>query len=128
MSKTVDLTLDVSLQTVAHHQNRDRLILFCRYYFGRWRCLDELAELVPLRHSCGRSTHSSKLLHDFYFTILDFTRFSMSTVISFRLSFSASFVPKLASATLSARCFLLTYVLNGFKSRVNIHLISVNAS
>ena len=41
--------------------------LFYRYYFGR--VSSELAELVPLAHSRGRSTCYSKGSHDFSVTI-----------------------------------------------------------
>ena len=43
------------------------LSLFYRYYFGR--CSSELAELVPLPYSRGRSTCYSDRLHDFSVTI-----------------------------------------------------------
>ena len=48
-----------------------------RYYFGR--CPSELAQLVSLPYSWGRSTCYSDRLHDFFVTI-DVTRMSMSTV------------------------------------------------
>ena len=51
----------------ALRQNLASLILFSRYYFDR--CSSELAELVPLPHSCGRSTRYSNRLHDFSVTI-----------------------------------------------------------
>ena len=51
----------------ALRQNLASLILFSKYYFDR--CLSELAELVPLPHSCGRSTRYSDGLHDFSVTI-----------------------------------------------------------
>ena len=47
------------------------LSLFYRYYFGV--CSSELAQLVPLSFSQGRSTHYSGRLHDF-------CRMSISTV------------------------------------------------
>ena len=43
------------------------LSLFYRYYFGR--CSSELAQLVPLPFSRGRSTRYSDRLHDFSVTI-----------------------------------------------------------
>ena len=43
------------------------LSLFCRYYFGR--CSSELAQLVPLPFSRGRSTFYSDRLHDFSVSI-----------------------------------------------------------
>ena len=46
--RTVGPSLPASLEPLAHH-------LFYRYYFGR--CSSELAQLVPLPYSRGRSTH-----------------------------------------------------------------------
>ena len=43
------------------------LSLFYRYYFGR--CSSELAQLVPLPFSRGRSTRYADKLHDFFVTI-----------------------------------------------------------
>ena len=43
------------------------LSIFYRYYFGR--CSSELAQLVPLPFSRGRSTRCSDRLHDFCVTI-----------------------------------------------------------
>ena len=43
------------------------LALFYRYYFGRFS--SELAQLVPLPYSRGRSTCYSDRLHDFSVTI-----------------------------------------------------------
>ena len=40
----------------------------------------ELAQLVPLPYSQGRSTRYSDRLHEFPVTFLDVTRMSMSTV------------------------------------------------
>ena len=44
-------------------QNVTSLSLFYTYYFGRFS--SELAELVPLSYTRGRSTHYSDRLHDF---------------------------------------------------------------
>ena len=41
--------------------------LFYRYYFSK--CSSEMAQLVPLPYSWGRSTHYSDRLHDFSVTI-----------------------------------------------------------
>ena len=49
------------------HRNVASLSLFYRYYFGR--SSSELAQLVPLPFSQGRSTHYSDRLHDFSVTI-----------------------------------------------------------
>ena len=59
-------SLVAPLEPLAHHRNVASLSLFYRYYLGR--CSSELAELVPLRHSCGSSTRYSKRLHDFSVT------------------------------------------------------------
>ena len=66
--KTVCPSLAASLQPLAHCQNVATWSLFCRYYFGS--CFLELAELVPLCYSWGRSTCFSDRLHDFSVTIL----------------------------------------------------------
>ena len=65
--RTVGPSLAVSLELLAHCRNVASLSLFCRYYFGR--CSPELAELVPLPYSRGRSTRYSDSLHDFCVTI-----------------------------------------------------------
>ena len=64
--KTVRPSLAAFLEALAHHQNVASLSLFYRYYFGR--CSAELANLVPLPYSRGRSTHYSDRLHDFSVT------------------------------------------------------------
>ena len=51
-----------------HHRNKVSLSIFFRYFVGR--CSSELAELLPLPHSCGRSTRHSSRLHDFSVIIL----------------------------------------------------------
>ena len=64
---TVGPSLVASLQPLAHHQNVASFRFFYRYYFGR--CSSELAQLVPLPFSRGRSTHYSDRLCDFSVTI-----------------------------------------------------------
>ena len=59
--------LAASLEPLAHRRNVASLSLFCSYYFGR--CSSELAELVPLPYSRGRSTRYSDRLYDFSVTI-----------------------------------------------------------
>ena len=76
--RTVGLSLAASLKPLAHRQNVASLSLFYRYYFGR--CSSELAQLVPLPYSQGRSTRYTDRLHDFLSPFLDVTRMSMSTV------------------------------------------------
>ena len=65
--RTVGPSLAASLEPLAHHQNVASFSLFCRYYFGR--CSSELAQLVPLPFSRGRSACYSDKLHDFFVTI-----------------------------------------------------------
>ena len=59
-----------SLEPLTHRRNVASLSLFCRYYFGR--CSSELAQLVPLPFSRGRSTRYSERLHDFSVTCQKF--------------------------------------------------------
>ena len=84
------------------------------HYFGR--CSSALAELVPLPHSRGKSTHYSNWLHDFSVTIPGYN--------------INSFFPCRARnwKSLAAECFPLTYDLNDFKSRINGHLFSFSSS
>ena len=65
--RTVGPSLAASLEPLAHRPNVACLSLFCRYYFGR--CSSELAQLVPLPYSRGRSTRYSDRLHGFFVTI-----------------------------------------------------------
>ena len=65
--RTVGPSLAASLEPLAHRRNVASLSLFYRYYFGR--CSSELAQLVPLPYSRGRSTCYSDRLHDFSVTI-----------------------------------------------------------
>ena len=65
--RIVGPSLAASLEPLAHCRNVASLSLFYRYYFGR--CSSELAQLVPLPFSRGRSTHYSDRLHDFFVTI-----------------------------------------------------------
>ena len=64
---TVGPALAASLEHLAHRRNVASLSLSYRYYFGR--CSSELAQLVPLPLSRGRSTRYSDRLHDFCVTI-----------------------------------------------------------
>ena len=59
--------LAASLEPLAHRGNVASLSLFYRYYFGR--CSSELAQMVPVPFSRGRSTRHSDRLHDFSATI-----------------------------------------------------------
>ena len=61
--RTVGPSLATSLEPLAHGRNVASLSLFYRYYFGR--CSSEMAQLVPLPFSQGRSTCYSYTLLDF---------------------------------------------------------------
>ena len=65
--KTVASTLAASLEPLGHRRNVASLSLFYRYYFGR--SSSELAELVPLLYSRGKSSRYSDRLHDFSVTV-----------------------------------------------------------
>ena len=65
--RIVGPSLTASLEHLAHRRNVASLSLFYRYYFGI--CSSELAQLVPLPFSLGRSTRYSDGLHDFSVTI-----------------------------------------------------------
>ena len=65
--RAVGPSLTASLEPLAHHRNVASLSLLFRYCFGR--CSSELAQLVPLPFSGGRSTRYYDRLHDFSVTI-----------------------------------------------------------
>ena len=65
--KTVGPSLATSLELLTHCQNVTSLGLFYRYYFDRFS--PELAQLVPLPFSQGRSIRYSDRLHDFCVTV-----------------------------------------------------------
>ena len=110
--RTVRPSLAASLEPLAHCQNVASLSLFYSYYFGR--CSSELAQLIPLPFSRGRSTRYSDRLHDFSVTI---PRCYKDVYVS-------SFFPRTARAwnSLPIECFPLTYDLKGFKSRITRHI------
>ena len=83
------------------------------------RCLFELTELVPLPYSRGRSTRYSDRLRDFSVTI---SRYYKDVYVN-------SFVPNKSRPwnSLPIEFFPLTYDLSGFKSRINIHLLTVGS-
>ena len=107
--RVVGPSLAASLEPLAHRRNVASLSHFYRYYFGR--CSSELAQLVPLPFSRGRSTRYSDGLHDFSVTI---PRCYKDVYVN-------SFFPRTAKLwnSLSIECFPLTYDLSGFKSRIN---------
>ena len=113
--RTVGPSLAASLEPLAHRRNVASLSLFYRYYFGR--CSSELAQLVPVPYSRGRSTHYSDRLHDFSVTI---PRCYKDVYVN-------SFFPCTARLwnSLPIECFPLTYDLSGFKSRINRYLLTV---
>ena len=65
--RIVGTSLADSLEPLTHRRNVASLSLFDKYYFGR--CSSELAQLVPLPFSGGRSTRYSDRVHDFSVTI-----------------------------------------------------------
>ena len=111
--RIVGPSLATSLEPLAHRQNVVSLSLFYRHYFGRYS--SELAELVPLPFSRGRSTRYSNRLHDFSVTI---PRCYKNVYVN-------SFFPRTAKLwnSLPLECFPLTYDLSGFTSRINKHLV-----
>ena len=93
------------------------LNLFYKYYFGR--CSSELAQLLPFAFSWGSSASYSDRLHDFSVTIPR----------CYRDVYVNSFFPHTARlwSSLPIECFPLAYNLNGFKSRINRHLLTVSS-
>ena len=115
--RTVGPSLAASLEPLAHHRNVASLSLFYRYYFGR--CSSELAKLVPLPYSRGRSTRYSDILHDF----------SVIIPRCYKDVYVNSFFPRTARLwnSLAIECFPLTYDLSGFKSTINRYLLTVSS-
>ena len=99
--RTVGPSLATSLEPLAYCQNVASLSLFYRYYFGR--CSSELAQLVPLPSSRGRSSRYSDRLHNFSVTIPR----------CYRDVYVNSFFPRTARFWNSPliECFHLTYDL-----------------
>ena len=110
-------SLAASLEPLAPRRNVASLSLFYGYYFGG--CSSELAQLVPLPFSRGRSTRYSDRLHDFSVTI---PRCYKDVYVN-------SFFPRTAKLwnSLPIECFPLTYDLSGFNSRINRHLLTVGS-
>ena len=115
--RAVGPSLAASLEPLAHRRNVASLSLFYRYYFGRYS--SELAQLVPLPYSRGRSTRYSDRLHDFSVTI---PRCYKDVYVN-------SFFPRTARLwnSLPIECFPLTYDLSSFKSRINRYLLTVGS-
>ena len=115
--RTVGPSLAASLEPLAHCRNIASLSLFYRYYFGR--CSFELAQLVPLPVSRGRSTRYSDRLHDVSVTI---PRCYKDVYVNSFFSRTAGLRNSLA-----IECFPLTYNLSRFKSVINRHLLTVGS-
>ena len=116
--RTAAPSLAASLEPLAYRRNVVSLNLFYMYYFGR--CSSELAQLVPLTFSRGRSTGYSDRLHDFSVTI---SRCYKDVYVN-------SFFPRTArpwNSLLPTEFFPLTSDLNGFKSRINRHLLTLGS-
>ena len=115
--RTVHPSLAASLEPLAHHRNVASWSLFYRYYFGG--CFSELAQMVPLPFSRGRSTCCSDWLHDFSVTI---PRCYKDVYVN-------SFFPRTARLwnSLPIEYFPLTYNYSGFKSRIYRHLLTVGS-
>ena len=113
--RTAGPSLTTSLEPLAHRQHVASTSLLYRYYFGI--CSSELAQLVLLPYSWGRSTRYSNRLHDFSVTI---PRCYKDVYVN-------SFFPRTARLwnSLSIECFPLTYDLIAFKSRIIRHLLTL---
>ena len=98
-------------------QNVTSLSLFYTYYFGRFS--SELAELVPLSYTRGRSTHYSDRLHDF--SVIIPRCYKDVNVNSFFLRTAR------LNNSLPIECFPLTNHLSGFKSGINRHLLNAGS-
>ena len=98
-------------------QNVTSLSLFYTYYFGRFS--SELAELVPLSYTRGRSTHYSDRLHDF--SVIIPRCYKDVNVNSFFLRTARLW------NSLPTECFPLTNHLSGFKSGINRHLLNAGS-
>ena len=116
--RTAGPSLAASLESLAHCWNVASLSLFCRYYVRR--CSLELAQLVPLlAFSRGTSTQYSDRLHDF----------CVSIPRCYKDVYVNSFFSRTARLwnSLPIESFPLTYNLNGFKSKINRHLLNVGS-
>ena len=113
--RTISPSLAVSLEPLGYHQNVGSLSLFYKYYFGR--CSSELAQLVPLTFSRGRSTRYFDRLHNFSVTIPR----------CYKDVYFKSFFPRTAKLwnSLPIECIPLSYDLSVFKSRINRHFLTV---
>ena len=118
LCRTADPSRAASLEPLAHRRNVGSLLdLSYRCYFGR--CSSELAQLVPLPFSRGRSTRYTDRFHNFSVTI---PRCHKDVYVN-------SFFPRTArlSNSLLLECFPLTYDLKGFRLRINRYLLTVGS-
>ena len=113
--RIVGPSLAASLEPLAHHRNVVSLSLFYRYNFGR--CSSELVQLVTLPFSRGRCAGYSDRLHDFSVTI---RRCYKDVNVNIFIRHTA----RLWNSW-PVECFPLIYDLSGFKSRINIYLLTV---
>ena len=113
--RTVGPSLAVSLEPLAHCRNVASLSLFYRYYFGK--CSSELAQLVLLPYSRGRSTCYSDRSHNF----------SVTMPRCYKNVYVNSFFPCTARLwnSLPTECFPMTYDVSGFRS--SRHLLIVGS-
>ena len=113
--RTVGPSRAKSIEPLAHCKNVASSSHFYRYCFGR--CSSELSQLVPLPFSWRRSALYSDRLHDFSVTIPR----------CYNGAYVNSFFRRTVRIwnSLPIECFSLTYDLNGFKSRINRHLLTV---
>ena len=75
--------------------------------------IGKLAQLVPLPYSRGRSIRSFDRLHEFFVTI---PRWYKDVYVN---SFFLNSLP--------IECYNMTYDINGLKSRINRHLLTVSS-
>ena len=106
INRTVGPSLATSLEPNAHRRNVASLSLFYRFYDGR--CSSELAQLVRLSHSRGRSTYYSDRLHDFWVTIPRYYKDVYVNSFFSRTVRLCNYLP--------IDCYPLVYGLNGFKN------------
>ena len=115
--KTVGSSLAAFLEPLAYRRNVTSLSLFYRYYFGKFS--SEPAELVSLPYFWGRSTRYFDILHNFSLTIPRCYKDFYDHSFFFRIA-------RLCNS-LSIECFALIHDPNGFESRINRHLLTVDS-
>ena len=115
--RAVGSSLAASLEPLGHRRKVPSLSLFYMYWFGR--CSSELAQLVPLPFSRGRSTRYSDRLHDFSVTIPRCYKDIYVNCFFLRAARLWNSLP--------IECSPLTYDLSGFKSRISVHLWTIGS-